>query len=90
MSYVRGSTVRNSSDDGERDICRRAEWRENQDASVDPPLRSLRMVRLVRPLPNCRQEGADSLSLRRVRDLLNEHAFPDILEQSRHSGRSAE
>lgn len=48
------------------------------------------MVRLVRPLPNCRQEGADSLSLRRVRDLLNEHAFPDILEQSRHSGRSAE
>ncbi|WP_247010590.1 Cdc6/Cdc18 family protein [Halorientalis litorea] len=38
----------------------------------------------------CRQEGADSLSLRRVRDLLKEHAFLDILEQSRHSGGSAE
>ncbi|ELY96069.1 orc1/cdc6 family replication initiation protein [Natrialba taiwanensis DSM 12281] len=38
----------------------------------------------------CRQEGADTLSLRRVRDLLKEHAFLDILEQSRHSGGSAE
>jgi cell division control protein 6 len=38
----------------------------------------------------CRQEGADSLSLRRVRDLLKEHAFLDIIEQSRHSGGSAE
>jgi cell division control protein 6 len=38
----------------------------------------------------CRQEGADPLSLRRVRDLLKEHAFLDILEQSRHSGGSAE
>jgi cell division control protein 6 len=38
----------------------------------------------------CRQEGADTLSLRRVRDLLKEHAFLDITEQSRHSGGSAE
>jgi len=38
----------------------------------------------------CRQEGSDSLSLRRVRDLLKEHAFLDIVEQSRHSGGSAE
>lgn len=38
----------------------------------------------------CRQEGSDSLSLRRVRDLLKEHAFLDITEQSRHSGGSAE
>jgi cell division control protein 6 len=38
----------------------------------------------------CRQEGAEPLSLRRVRDLLKEHAFLDILEQSRHSGGSAE
>lgn len=30
------------------------------------------------------------LSLRRVRDLLKEHAFLDIVEQSRHSGGSAE
>jgi len=38
----------------------------------------------------CRQEGANSLSLRRVRDLLKEHAFLDITEQSRQSGGSAE
>ena len=38
----------------------------------------------------CRQEGSDSLSLRRVRDLLKEHAFLDIIEQSKHSGGSAE
>lgn len=38
----------------------------------------------------CRQEGSDMLSLRRVRDLLKEHAFLDITEQSRHSGGSAE
>ncbi|RQG86778.1 AAA family ATPase [Natrarchaeobius halalkaliphilus] len=38
----------------------------------------------------CRQEGTDALSLRRVRDLLKEHAFLDVIEQSRHSGGSAE
>ena len=38
----------------------------------------------------CRQESSDTLSLRRVRDLLKEHAFLDIIEQSRHSGGSAE
>lgn len=38
----------------------------------------------------CRQEGSEMLSLRRVRDLLKEHAFLDITEQSRHSGGSAE
>ena len=38
----------------------------------------------------CRQEASDPLSLRRVRDLLKEHAFLDITEQSRHSGGSAE
>lgn len=38
----------------------------------------------------CRQEGADALSLRRVRDLLKEHAFLDVIEQTRHSGGSAE
>ncbi|WP_058992334.1 Cdc6/Cdc18 family protein [Haloarcula sp. CBA1127] len=38
----------------------------------------------------CRQEGSDPLSLRRVRDLLKEHAFLDIIEQTRHSGGSAE
>ena len=38
----------------------------------------------------CRQVGAEPLSLRRVRDLLKEHAFLDVVEQSRHSGGSAE
>lgn len=38
----------------------------------------------------CRQEGAEPLSLRRVRDLLKEHAFLDITEQARRSGGSAE
>jgi len=38
----------------------------------------------------CRQESSDPLSLRRVRDLLKEQAFLDVIEQSRHSGGSAE
>ena len=38
----------------------------------------------------CRQNGSDSLSLRRVRDLLKEHAFLDVTEQTRRSGGSAE
>lgn len=38
----------------------------------------------------CRQNGSDALSLRRVRDLLKEHAFLDVTEQSRRSGGSAE
>jgi cell division control protein 6 len=38
----------------------------------------------------CRQEGSDTLSLRRVRDLLKEHAFLDVIEQTRQSGGSAE
>jgi cell division control protein 6 len=38
----------------------------------------------------CRQNATTSLSLRRVRDLLKEHAFLDIAEQTRRSGGSAE
>ena len=38
----------------------------------------------------CRQNGSEALSLRRVRDLLKEHAFLDVTEQARHSGGSAE
>ena len=38
----------------------------------------------------CRQNATSGLSLRRVRDLLKEHAFLDIVEQSRRSGGSAE
>ncbi|MFC7177904.1 Cdc6/Cdc18 family protein [Halosegnis marinus] len=38
----------------------------------------------------CRQEASETLSLRRVRDLLKEHAFLDVIEQTRHSGGSAE
>jgi len=37
----------------------------------------------------CRQEASDALSLRRVRDLLKEHAFLDVIEQTRQSGGSA-
>jgi cell division control protein 6 len=38
----------------------------------------------------CNGQGSDTLSLRRVHDLLKEHAFLDIIEQSKHSGGSAE
>lgn len=38
----------------------------------------------------CRDDGMDTLSLRRVRDLLKEHAFLDITEQIRESGGSSE
>jgi cell division control protein 6 len=38
----------------------------------------------------CRQEGADPLSQRRVRDLLAEHAFLDVIEQNRRSGGRAD
>ena len=38
----------------------------------------------------CERNDTTTLSLRRVRDLLKEHAFLDILEQSRQSGGSAE
>jgi len=38
----------------------------------------------------CRQQAAETLSLRRVRDLLKEHAFLDVIEQTRQSGGSAE
>jgi cell division control protein 6 len=38
----------------------------------------------------CDQEASSALSLRRVRDLLKEHSFLDITEQTRHSGGSAE
>lgn len=38
----------------------------------------------------CRQNDSDSLSSRRVRDLLKELSFLDVLEQNRQSGGSAE
>ena len=38
----------------------------------------------------CDREGVDPLSTRRVRDLLREHAFLDVIEQARQSGGSAE
>lgn len=58
------------------------------DESHEEAFRTTRVFDVYQQI--CRQEGADSLSLRRVRDLLKEHAFLDILEQSRHSGGSAE
>ena len=38
----------------------------------------------------CEQEGESPLSARRVRDLLREHAFLDVIEQADRSGGSAE
>ncbi|MFB6164767.1 MAG: orc1/cdc6 family replication initiation protein [Haloarculaceae archaeon] len=59
-----------------------------KDAEQDAAFRTTRVFEVYKQI--CRQEGADPLSLRRVRDLLKEHAFLDILEQSRYSGGSAE
>ncbi|WP_254547440.1 Cdc6/Cdc18 family protein [Halomarina pelagica] len=54
----------------------------------DEAFRTTRIYELYQQV--CRQEGSESLSLRRVRDLLKEHAFLDVIEQSRYSGGSAE
>jgi cell division control protein 6 len=54
----------------------------------DEAFRTTRIYELYEQV--CRQEGSEALSLRRVRDLLKEHAFLDVIEQSRHSGGSAE
>ncbi|MFC6838467.1 Cdc6/Cdc18 family protein [Halomarina ordinaria] len=54
----------------------------------DEAFRTTRIYELYEQV--CRQEGSESLSLRRVRDLLKEHAFLDVIEQSRYSGGSAE
>jgi len=54
----------------------------------DEAFRTTRIYELYEQV--CRQEGSEALSLRRVRDLLKEHAFLDVIEQSRHSGGSAD
>lgn len=62
-----------------------------QNPSTDHPEQGFRTTRIYEVYEQiCRQEGVDTLSLRRVRDLLKEHAFLDVIEQSRHSGGSAE
>jgi cell division control protein 6 len=61
---------------------------ENGDTLENEGFRTTRIYDLYEQI--CRQEGSDSLSLRRVRDLLKEQAFLDVVEQSRHSGGSAE
>ncbi|THE63161.1 AAA family ATPase [Salinadaptatus halalkaliphilus] len=59
--------------------------------NADAPEQGFRTTRIYDVYEQiCRQEGVESLSLRRVRDLLKEHAFLDVIEQSRHSGGSAE
>ena len=60
----------------------------SHDGVEDQGFRTTRIYELYEQI--CRQEGSESLSLRRVRDLLKEHAFLDIVEQSRYSGGSAE
>jgi cell division control protein 6 len=62
--------------------------RDDEGSEVNEGFRTTRIYDLYEQI--CRQEGSDPLSLRRVRDLLKEHAFLDIVEQSRHSGGSAE
>src|SRR6056297_264993 len=58
------------------------------DSDADTGFRTTRIFETYKQI--CRQESSDPLSLRRVRDLLKEHAFLDVIEQSRHSGGSAE
>jgi cell division control protein 6 len=60
--------------------------------SLDEPeaegFRTTRIYELYERI--CEVEGSEALSLRRVRDLLKEQAFLDVIEQSRKSGGSAE
>jgi cell division control protein 6 len=58
------------------------------DAEDEEGFRTTRIYELYERI--CDSEGSEALSLRRVRDLLKEHAFLDVIEQSRHSGGSAE
>jgi cell division control protein 6 len=58
------------------------------DPDVEVGYRTTRVYEVYEQI--CDSEGSDTLSLRRVRDLLKEHAFLDVIEQSRHSGGSAE
>lgn len=60
----------------------------DDDSSADEGFRTTRIYDIYEQI--CRQDATDSLSLRRVRDLLKEHAFLDVIEQSRYSGGSAE
>jgi len=63
----------------------------NSSDNSEPPKQGFRTTQIYDVYEQiCRQEGTDPLSLRRVRDLLKEHAFLDVIEQSRHSGGSAE
>ncbi|MFC6942648.1 orc1/cdc6 family replication initiation protein [Salinirubellus sp. GCM10025818] len=59
-----------------------------EDDSENAGFRTTRIYEVYEEI--CRQENSDALSLRRVRDLLKEHAFLDVIEQTRHSGGSAE
>jgi cell division control protein 6 len=60
----------------------------NDSEAADDGFRTTRIYDIYEQI--CRQEATDTLSLRRVRDLLKEHAFLDVIEQTRYSGGSAE
>lgn len=60
----------------------------DQEDDADAGFRTTRVYNTYKQI--CRQEGVEPLSLRRVRDLLKEHAFLDIIEQVRQSGGRAE
>ena len=62
--------------------------REQTSIDASPGFRTARIYEIYQRV--CSKEGHDPLSLRRVRDLLKEHAFLDITKQARHSGGSAE
>jgi cell division control protein 6 len=61
---------------------------DSPSADTDEGFRTTKIFDLYERI--CEQEGYDPLSLRRVRDLLKEHAFLDVVEQTRNSGGSAE
>ncbi len=61
---------------------------EQPEAGAETGFRTSRIHDIYQRI--CDQEGQSPLSLRRVRDLLKEHAFLDITEQARYSGGRAE
>lgn len=62
--------------------------REKDSRDASPGFRTARIYEIYQRV--CSKEDHDPLSLRRVRDLLKEHAFLDITKQARKSGGSAE
>lgn len=58
------------------------------DHAVERAFRTSRIYTVYERI--CTREDSDPLSVRRIRDLLREHAFLDVIEQANRSGGSAE